>query len=233
MLPDLDKHKKRFQSYTTRTFNVYSPKYVAFQKKFKVWYYLISSTLKYVSDLTFGTEWKLGSGASMGGTEEPLLFQQELRLGWMTKTKKTRNTTAETDFRVTILSPVWRWDMLSLSFPAPFELVAEFSNSWKLVHFLPLPSPSSLHISLVNFMSATIQHYCLQCPTSVKKYFYIFSKSLGQIGGVCNIWKIDIESPGFFFFFNMVWPTSGVGPRALTQETPSRYVLKGQGNVFD
>lgn len=57
-------------------------------KKFKVWNYLISSTLKYVSDLIFGTEWKLGSGARMGGTEEPLLFQQELRLSWMTKTKK-------------------------------------------------------------------------------------------------------------------------------------------------
>lgn len=36
---------------------------------------------------------------------------------------------------------------------------------WKRGLFLPLPSPNSQHMSLVNFMSATIQHYRHEYPT--------------------------------------------------------------------
>lgn len=72
-------------------------------------------------------------------------------------------------------------------------LAVEFRKFWKLGRFfLPLPSPSSLHMSLVNFMSATIQHYRLDYPA----WNTGLDKRLGQREHVCNIGTIDNESAG-------------------------------------
>lgn len=92
---------------------------------------------------------------------------------------------------------------------------------WKLGHFLPLPSPNSLHKFLVNFMSATIQHY--RPEISHKKYR---GYGLSQWEPARNIEIIDIESAGI-----LVWSTSWASN--ADAEYTQRGVLKAQDTAID
>ena len=100
-------------------------------------------------------------------------------------------------------------------------MLESFFRKWDV--FLPLPSPNSLHMSLVNLMSATIQHYRPEYPTESVR-----TELLGQREHVCNIGTIDSESAGIFgglFHFLSVKRRRWVLPERRLKGTVHHYRL--------